>query len=77
MVDYEIMKERNCYFPLFAVEEKDNPILTRCEISCYPHVLILDKKRTVIFNGSQLRVAGAVPTCRAVSHPCRGSCSPL
>ena len=33
---YEIMKERNCNFPLFAVEEKDNPILTRCEISRYP-----------------------------------------
>ena len=49
---YEIMKERNCNFPLFAVEEKNNPILTRCEISRYPHVLILDKKRTVIFNGS-------------------------
>lgn len=49
---YEIMKERNCYFPLFAVEEKDNPILTRCEISRYPRVLILDKKRTVIFSGS-------------------------
>ena len=49
---YEIMKERNCNFPLFAVEEKDNPILTRCEISRYPRVLILDKNRTVIFNGS-------------------------
>lgn len=49
---YEIMKERNCYFPLFAVEEKDSPILTRCEISRYPRVLILDKNRTVIFNGS-------------------------
>ncbi len=49
---YEIMKERNCSFPLFAVEEKDSPILTRCEISRYPHVLILDKNRTVIFNGS-------------------------
>ena len=49
---YEIMKERDCYFPLFAVEEKDNPILTRCEISRYPRVLILDKNRTVIFNGS-------------------------
>ena len=49
---YEIMKEKNCYFPLFAVEEKDSPILTRCEISRYPRVLILDKKRTVIFSGS-------------------------
>ena len=49
---YEIMKERNCNFPLFAVEEKDNPILTRCKIDAFPHVLILDKKRTVIFNGS-------------------------
>lgn len=49
---YEIMKERNCSFPLFAVEEKDNPILTRCKIDAFPHVLILDKKRTVIFNGS-------------------------
>ena len=49
---YEIMKERNCSFPLFAVGEKDDPILTRCEISRYPRVLILDKNRTVIFNGS-------------------------
>ena len=49
---YEIMKERDCYFPLFAVEEKNDPILTRCEISRYPRVLILDKNRTVIFNGS-------------------------
>jgi thiol-disulfide isomerase/thioredoxin len=49
---YEIMKERNCNFPMFAVGEKDDPILTRCEISRYPRVLILDKNRTVIFNGS-------------------------
>ena len=49
---YEIMKEKNCDFPLFAVEGKDNPILTRCKIDAFPQVLILDKKRTVIFNGS-------------------------
>ena len=49
---YEIMKEKNCDFPLFAVEGKDNPILTRCKIDAFPQVLILDKNRTVIFNGS-------------------------
>ena len=49
---YEIMKEKNCDFPLFAVEGKDNPILTRCKIDAFPQILILDKNRTVIFNGS-------------------------
>jgi len=49
---YEIMKEKNCDFPLFAVEGKDNPILTRCKIDAFPQVLILDKNRSVIFNGS-------------------------
>lgn len=49
---YEIMKEKNCHFPLFAVEGKDDSILTRCKIDAFPQVLILDKNRTVIFNGS-------------------------
>ena len=49
---YEIMKEKNCDFPLYAVEEKGNPILTRCRIDAFPQVLILDKNRTVIFNGN-------------------------
>ena len=38
-------------FPVYAIE-KDNPILTSCNIMAYPRLLILDKDRTVIFNGS-------------------------
>ena len=48
---YEIVKERECNFPVYAIP-KDSPILTRCEIDTYPRILILDKNRTVIFQGS-------------------------
>lgn len=40
MVDYEIMKERNCNFPLFAVEEKKQPdtdTLRDKSLSARPH----------------------------------------
>ena len=47
----DIAKERGCNMPVFAVE-KSSVILTECGISSYPHVLILDKGRNVIFNGS-------------------------
>lgn len=47
----DIAKERGCNMPVFAVE-KSSVILTECGISSYPHVLILDKDRNVIFNGS-------------------------
>lgn len=48
---YRILNKRGCDIPLFAIE-KDSPILKRCEIDKYPRILILDKKRTVIYNGS-------------------------
>ena len=48
---YRIVNERGCDIPVYAID-KDSPILTRCEISKYPRVLILDKERVVIFNGS-------------------------
>lgn len=48
---YRIMGERGCNIPVYAID-KDSPILTRCEISKYPRVLILNKDRVVIFNGS-------------------------
>jgi hypothetical protein len=48
---YAIVKERECNFPVYATP-KGSQILTRCEIDSYPRVLILDKNRTVIFNGS-------------------------
>ena len=47
----DITKERGCNMPVFAVD-KSSVILTECGISSYPHVLILDKDRNVIFNGS-------------------------
>ena len=47
----EILKKRGCDMPVYAVE-KSNVILSECGISTYPHVLILDKDRNVIFNGS-------------------------
>ena len=48
---YNIVKERECTFPVYAIP-KCSQILTRCEINAYPRILILDKNRTVIFNGS-------------------------
>ena len=48
---YRIVNERGCDIPVYAID-KDSPILTRCEISKYPRVLILNKERVVIFNGS-------------------------
>ena len=48
---YEIVKDRECNFPVYAIP-KDSPILTRCEIDTYPRILILDKNRTVIFQGN-------------------------
>ena len=47
----EILKKRGCDMPVYAVE-KSSVILSDCGISTYPHVLILDKNRNVIFNGS-------------------------
>lgn len=46
-----IVKKRSCDLPVYAVD-KSSVILTECGITAYPHVLILDKNRNVIFNGS-------------------------
>ena len=48
---YDIVKERECNFLVYAIP-KGSQVLTRCEINAYPRILILDKNRTVIFNGS-------------------------
>ena len=47
----EIVNKRGCDMPVYAVD-KSSVILSECGISTYPHVLILDKQRNVIFNGS-------------------------
>jgi len=47
----EIVKKRGCDMPVYVVD-KSSVILSECGISTYPHVLILDKNRNVIFNGS-------------------------
>jgi len=48
---YRIVNERGCDIPVYTIDE-NSLILKRCEIDKYPRVLILDKNRTVIFNGS-------------------------
>ncbi len=48
---FDIVKKRGCDMPVFAVDNS-SVILAECGISTYPHVLILDKGRNVIFNGS-------------------------
>jgi hypothetical protein len=47
----EIVNKRGCDMPVYAVDTS-SVILSECGISAYPHVLILDKQRNVIFNGS-------------------------
>ena len=46
-----IVKKRGCNLPVYAVD-KLSVILAECGITAYPRVLILDKNRNVIFNGS-------------------------
>lgn len=46
-----LMQSMGCDVPVYAID-KDSPILKGCNIDAYPRVLILDKERTVIFNGS-------------------------
>ena len=48
---YRIMKDLGCDVPVYGID-KDSPILKECDIRSYPRVLILDKERNVIFNGS-------------------------
>ena len=47
----EIVKKRGCNLPVYAID-RSSVILSECGITAYPHVLILDKNRNVIFNGS-------------------------
>lgn len=46
-----IVKKRGCDLPVYAVD-KSSVILAECGITAYPRVLILDKNRNVVFNGS-------------------------
>lgn len=46
-----IVTERGCDIPVWCIGA-DNPILRECKIDLYPRVLILDKERRVIHNGS-------------------------
>lgn len=46
-----IMRELGCNIPVWGIK-KDSPLLRECEIETYPRVIILDKERNVIFNGS-------------------------
>ena len=48
---YRIMQNQGLDIPVYAISE-DSPILKDCDIQTYPRILILDKNRTVIFNGS-------------------------
>lgn len=48
---YRIMQEQGLDIPVYAISE-DSPILKDCDIQRYPRVLVLDKDRTVIFNGN-------------------------
>ena len=48
---YRIMQDQGLDIPVYAISE-DSPILKDCDIQTYPRILILDKNRTVIFNGS-------------------------
>lgn len=46
-----IMKELGCDIPVYTIDA-ESPILKKCDIQRYPRVLILDKDKNVIFNGS-------------------------
>ena len=46
-----IMKKLGCDIPVYTINA-ESPILKKCDIQQYPRVLILDKDKNVIFNGS-------------------------
>ena len=48
---YRIMEARGCNMPVYGIDQKSQ-LLKDCRIERYPRVLILDKNRNVIFNGS-------------------------
>lgn len=47
----EIMASRGCHVPVYGVDWSSG-LLNDCGITGFPHVLVLDKKRNVIYNGS-------------------------
>ena len=49
---YSIMKKRGCDMPVYGIDQKSQ-LLKDCKIERFPHVLILDKERNVIFSGSR------------------------
>ena len=49
---YSIMEKRGCDMPVYGIDQKSQ-LLKDCKIERFPHVLILDKERNVIFNGSR------------------------
>ena len=49
---YHIMEARGCNMPVYGIDRKSQ-LLKDCRIERFPRVLILDKNRNVIFNGSR------------------------
>ena len=47
----ELLRNRGYTFPVFSISD-DSPIFKKCNFNAFPHVLILDSKRNVIFSGS-------------------------
>ena len=48
---YGILERRGCNMPVYGIDRKSQ-LLKDCRIEGFPRVLILDKNRNVIFNGS-------------------------
>ncbi len=48
---YGILEKRGCNMPVYGIDRKSQ-LLKDCRIEGFPRVLILDKNRNVIFNGS-------------------------
>lgn len=49
---YEILERKGCNMPVYGIDRKSQ-LLKDCKIEAFPRVLILDKNRNVIFNGSR------------------------
>ena len=49
---YEILERQGCNMPVYGIDQKSQ-LLKDCRIEAFPRVLILDKNRNVIFNGSR------------------------
>lgn len=48
---YGILEKRGCNMPVYGIDRKSQ-LLKDCRIEGFPRVIILDKNRNVIFNGS-------------------------